>query len=232
MRYTTLLFDLDHTLMDSAASEQAAFGRAMAVAGIADPLPYFDEYAAINRELWAAVERHEIGPNDVRVTRFERFIAHFGLSADPIEMADAFVAGLGGNGELYDGVQGVLEELAPVARLALVTNGIGQVQRARIARLGLENYFPTIAISGELGVSKPGVEIFEWVFGALQWPDKATSLMVGDSLSSDIQGGANFGIDTCWLNADDRAAPNNGIVTHTITDVRQVTNLARGDDAT
>ena len=72
MRYDTLLFDLDHTLLDSYASEQAAFRAAMAGAGLEDPHRYFPEYERINHALWAAVERGEIGPEDVRVTRFER----------------------------------------------------------------------------------------------------------------------------------------------------------------
>jgi 2-haloacid dehalogenase len=84
------------------------------------------------------------------------------------------------------------------ATLALVSNGIGAVARAKVARLELDRYFAAIVISGEVGTAKPDAGIFDIVFDQLGNPDKATALMIGDSLTSDIAGGINYGIDTCW----------------------------------
>ena len=207
MRYSTLLFD-------SYASEQAAFRAAMDVAGVDDSHRYFPDYERINHELWAAVERGDIVPDEVRVTRFERFNDQFGFAADPVAMADAFVLGLGNNGELFPGTLDVLDRLRGSATLAMVTNGIGQVQRMRVKRLRLEHYFPVIAVSGELGVAKPGVEIFEWVADQLGGLKKSVTLMVGDSTSSDIQGGYNFGIDTAWYNPFHKDRPAAPPITH------------------
>lgn len=214
MRYSTLLFDLDHTLLDSFASEQAAFRAAMVVAGVDDPHKYFTGYEEINHALWAAVERGEMHVDDVRVTRFERFTEHFGFDSDPEEMADAFVEGLGSNGELFPGVLDVLDALRTKTTMVLVTNGIAQVQRMRVERLNLERYFSPIAISGELDVAKPDPAIYEWVAEQLGGIDKETTLMIGDSTSSDMQGGENFGIANAWYNPFHKPRPDKPRITH------------------
>ena len=224
-RYATLLFDLDHTLLDSAASERLAFHAVLAAVGVANPDEYFAIYDPINRALWAAVERHEIGPDDVRVSRFEQLVARTDLDADPVHLADDYVVALGAHGELYPGSRDVLDSLQGEVALGLVTNGIGQVQRARIDRLGLDAYFGAIAISGELGTSKPGKAIFDFAFEALGHPAKDGAVMIGDSPSSDIKGGNNFGIATCWYNPAGLPLPSGVTITHEIGTLREVLEL-------
>jgi 2-haloacid dehalogenase len=221
MQYTTLLFDLDHTLIDSNASEAAAFEYTLRRAGAQDPADYLDPFVEINAELWAAVERGEITPNDVRSERFVQLIAATDLEADPNEMGDDYVYGMGANGDLYPGTIEVLDALAEIADLALVTNGIGDVQRARIARLGLDRFFTAIVISGEVGLAKPGPEIFDLTFKELGHPDKGTTLMIGDSLSSDMAGGIAYGIATCWYAAHSTGATVVP-VDHTITELDEL----------
>lgn len=223
--YATLLFDLDHTLLDSAASEQLAFHAVLSAAGITDPSEYFATYNTINRALWAAVERHETGPDEVRLTRFEQLVAQTGLDADPVDLADDYVVALGAHGELYPGSRDVLEALQGQVALGMVTNGIGQVQRARIERLGLNDYFGAVAISGELGTSKPGTAIFDFTFEALGFPAKDGAVMIGDSLSSDIKGGNNFGIATCWYNPAGLSVSSGVTITHEIGTLREVLDL-------
>ncbi len=207
VRYETVLLDLDHTLMDSDASEIAAFAETVRSIGLEPTDALFDSYTTINRALWVAVERGEITPNDLRVTRFERFSAAVGVDADPEQLAVAFTTGLGNNGELYPGAKAALEALAANHRLALVTNGLSEVQRARIERLDLGRFFDAVVISAEIGSSKPGTEIFDVTFDQLGVSDWKSALMVGDSLTSDIQGGSNAGIDTCWYNPHGKPAP-------------------------
>ncbi|MEN8238133.1 MAG: YjjG family noncanonical pyrimidine nucleotidase [Actinomycetota bacterium] len=221
MRYTTLLFDLDFTLIDGHTSEAAAFDYTLRRAGAVDPADYLAPYVEINTVLWAAVERGDITPNDVRTERFAQLIAATDLEADPQAMGDDFVYGMGANGNLYPGTVETLDALAQVATLALVTNGIGEVQRARIARLDLDKYFDAIVISGEVGVAKPGLEIYDLTFAKLDHPDKATTLMIGDSLSSDMAGGINYGIATCWY-ATHSDAPTPAGIDHRITDLAEL----------
>jgi len=210
MRYTTLLFDLDHTLFDFDASEAAAFASTLAKAGVSSPNGHAGTFSEINVALWAEVERGTLTPNEVRTLRFEQLVERTAIHANPAVMADDYVTGLGAFGDLFPGAREVLEELSPHATLALISNGIGEVQRARIARLGLERYFDAIVISGEVGTAKPGTGIFDVLFEGLHHPDKATALMIGDSLTSDIAGGINYGIDTCWYAPDTPEPPPSG----------------------
>jgi 2-haloacid dehalogenase len=216
LRYRALLLDLDHTLFDSDACEARAFDHALADAGVADPARHRPAYQAINRALWDRVERGELTAGELRARRFAELVAATGIAAAPDALADAFAAGMGAFGELYPGVREVLDALAglPGVALALVTNGLSEVQRARIARLGLAGYFEVIAISSELGVAKPAPAIFAHVLTALG-AARADAVVVGDSLSSDIQGGRNAGIATCWYNPAGRAG-GEGLVDHEI----------------
>ncbi|MDH3273299.1 MAG: YjjG family noncanonical pyrimidine nucleotidase [Gammaproteobacteria bacterium] len=225
MRYSTFLLDLDHTLFDSDASESAAFAQTMAAAGVGNPARYAASYQSINLELWARVERGEISPQHVRTRRFERLAAEEDIDADPLQMAEDFVSGLGANGDLYDGAREMLEQLSDQATLALITNGLGEVQRTRIERLGIDEYFDAVVISAEVGAAKPGTKIFDIAFEALDFPSRKRSLMVGDNLASDIQGGANYGIATCWYNPNGDSVRDADHVVHEINDLAELLGL-------
>lgn len=228
MGYTSLLFDLDHTLLDSHESERLAYAHTMATIGLPDPEAHFDRYISINQTMWAAVEAGDLQPGEVRHRRFERFIAEVGIDADPRVMADAFVYGLGQFGELYAGAREVLESLTGLATLAMITNGLSEVQRARIERLGLGPYFHTVIISSEVGVTKPRREIFDLAFVGLGNPGPETALMIGDSLTSDIAGGRNAGIDTCWYNPRGQVRADHDTITHEISDLGAIEAIATG----
>lgn len=221
--YAAVLIDLDHTLLDSDASEALAFTRALDAAGVAEPARHLPAYIEINRALWAQVERGEITTGEVRVTRFARLIAATGIDAAADALADQYAVGLGAAGELYPGALELLDALAgsPRVSLALVTNGLSEVQRARIARLGLARYFTAIVISSEIGVAKPAPAIFDHALAGLGDPPRSAALMVGDSLTSDMRGARNAGIATCWYNPARRPG-GDGLVDHQITDLRDL----------
>ena len=141
MAFPTVLFDLDHTLLDSDASFDAAFDAAALEAGLAATTTHRRRFDEINHALWRQVEAGEIGPDDVRLRRFTAFVEEFELDAAPHDLAETFVVALAECGELYPGVDELLRSLAGRVALGLVTNGIGSVQRGRLSRLGLEDVF-------------------------------------------------------------------------------------------
>ena len=228
--YTHVLLDLDHTLLDTERSLRLAFTQAMNVAGVdasTDAAGHYATFDRINQALWREVEAQLRTPPQVHVARFEQLCEQLELDADPAHMAAAFAQGMGDHGDLYDGARAVLDALAPRVSMALVTNGLQEIQRARIDRLELDAYFDTITISGEVGEAKPGTAIFDVTFEALDNPDRTGAVMVGDSLSSDIAGGINAGIDTCWYNPGGKRAPLDGAMapTHQISSLDQLIEI-------
>lgn len=227
MRYPVVLFDLDHTLLDSDASERAAFDLTMRSIDVEPTGEVFSVYHQLNQALWRQVESGAMNPNDVKVRRFEQLLDALGSSGDPVEMGATFVRGLADNGDLYAGARELLERLQGRARLAMVTNGIGAVQRGRIERLDLTKYFDAVSISGELGMAKPGPAIFDHTLDGLGVDDRASVVMVGDSLASDVAGGINAGIDTIWFNP--RAEQADDVVpTHDVISLGAVGDLVDG----
>ena len=226
--YQTVLIDLDHTLLDSDASETAAYERTLRMAGVHEPAALFPTYQRINKAMWAQVEAGDMRPDDVRFRRFEAFNREVGIGADPVEMAEAFVHGLGANGDLYPGARELLEALNGRVRMALLTNGISEVQRARVARLGLERFFEAIVVSGEVGTAKPAAAIYDITFERLGAPPRAGAVMVGDSLSSDMAGGRNYGIATCWYNRHRVAPPEDVELTHVVGDLADIAEVVLG----
>lgn len=226
--YATALLDLDHTIFDFDASEYAAFAAAMRVVGIDEHGEHFEAYRRINLAMWTAVERGTIRSNDVRNRRFEMLADELRLDVDDltvVAMADAFVEGLGAFGDLYPGAREVLDALASRVPVALVSNGLGEVVHARLARLGIEEHFATVVVSSEVGAGKPSPAIFDVAFERLGGPAKHTAVMIGDSLSSDIAGGTGYGIATCWYNPHARSSGPHDTFTHEIRDLHELTAL-------
>lgn len=224
LRYPVVLFDFDHTLFDSHASEQAAFASTLESVGIEPADDVFARYDRINQALWRRVESGDIGPNEVKVRRFETLMDELGRRADPIAMGATFVRGLTDHGELYPAAASLLESLAGRVRLGMVTNGIGSVQRGRLDRLGVADLFESTAISGELGMSKPDPAIFDHTLDELGVEDRAGVVMVGDSLVSDIAGANNASIDSIWF-APSRAVANGVRPTHRVEHLAHVVDV-------
>lgn len=225
--YTHVLLDLDHTLLDTDTSLTLAFVDAMEAAD-ADPTGRYEIFDEINRALWKQVEAHELTPPQVHVARFEQLIDRLDLDADPRRMADAFALGMGRHGDLYPGAREMLDALAGRVGLALVTNGLSDIQRARVERLDLGHYFEAITISAEVGASKPGTAIFDLTFEALGHPSRDATVMVGDNLGSDIAGGNNAGVATCWYNPSAHPGDDNIRPTHTIAELRELLPIVAG----
>lgn len=224
MSYQIVLLDLDHTLLDTDTSIELAFQDAMAIAG-GDGAAAYGVFDKINRALWRQVELQRLTPPQVHVARFEQLIEQLNLQASPQDMADAFAVGMGEHGELYNGARPMLDELVDAVTLGLITNGLSDIQRRRLERLDLDRYFATVIISAEVGLAKPGSAIFDLAFEQLDSPDRSATLMVGDSLTSDIAGGIAAGIDTCWYNP--HAKPDTGPVppAHVISALSELPGL-------
>lgn len=204
MRYRWILFDADGTLFDYDRAEEIALTRTFEAFDISVTHDAHALYREINAEAWAAFEAGELTQDVLRVQRFQKLLESLDLSHDPAAFSARYLNYLGQQTHLIDGAASVLQTLADHVHLALITNGLADTQRSRLARTPITPYFEAIVISEEVGVAKPDPHIFDVAFKKMQDPEKSEVLIVGDSLSSDMQGGIDYGIDTCWFNPGHR----------------------------
>ena len=224
-RYDTVFLDADDTLFDYPRAESRAFSRTCARFGLADTPELRDSYRRINREQWRRLERGETDQATLRVERFSLLFEETGDRLDPAAVGGAYVEELSLGADLLPGAREICEYLARRYLLAIVTNGLADVQRSRLALSGLGDLVADLVISEESGASKPDPRIFEYACGRIGRTDRGRMVMVGDSLDSDIRGGAAFGIDTCWYNPrglERTAAPS---PTYEIRDLKDLTKI-------
>jgi 2-haloacid dehalogenase len=223
--YPWLFFDADGTLFDYERAETTAFQNAIRAAGIAYEDAYLGIYRRINAGLWQALERGEITPAVLPVRRFGLLQEALQLSFSPEWMSAAYLEQLALQTDLIDGALDVLHTLRSVSRIAILTNGLKAVQRSRLARCALCDYISDLIISEEIGAAKPDTAYFAAAFERLGNPPKGDVLLIGDSLSSDMRGGVDFGLDTCWFNPGGATRPADMAITYEIARLRELLEI-------
>jgi len=197
--YEYLLFDIDNTLMDFTAGEKTALFQSMEEMGVPITEADYQRYLEINRAAWARFETGELDSKAVQRVRFEDYAIHLGVPAEQGTALNArYVENLGQQAILLPGAMEMLETLSKRYKLAVATNGLTLVQRARLQKSGFLPLLGGVFISQEMGVQKPDKAYYDNIFNTFGDADHAKYLMIGDSLSADIAGGVNAGIDTCW----------------------------------
>lgn len=201
MRYEIIMFDADETLFDFKKSERAALKNAMLEFDIEyDENHHLKVYKDINTAIWKELEDGLITQKQLKIERFKRLSNQLNAGFDEVEFAKSYIKHLANASFLYDDSIALVESLHRNYKLTIVTNGLKDVQDNRVRKSVIGKYFEDVVISEEVEVSKPDPKIFELALYNIKHTDKSKVLIVGDSLTSDIQGGINFGIDTCWFN--------------------------------
>lgn len=228
VHYRTLLFDADETLLDFPRSERAALCEALQRSGITPNSEMIEEYSRINSATWKRLERGEITKEALRIERFFEFCRYFGLQADVPRMAADYLASLATQSFLLEDALEVCRILTKCCDLYIITNGIADVQHGRLDRSPIRPFFKDIFISEELGAEKPNPAFFEAVASRIPNFEIADTLVVGDSLTSDMAGGIMAGLDTCWLNFKGKEKPSHLPITYVIGNLRDVIPLVLG----
>lgn len=201
MTYTTVLFDLDDTLLDFSGTEYLALEEALAKHDITLTDEMFTIYKMINRELWENFEAGVFTKKEILSLRFDLLFTQINAFGDASQLNHDYLISMGRHAKKGQGVIEMLDALADAGiRVAMVTNGAEMAQKIKLAVSGLDEYFKDIYISDVTGASKPDIKFFEFVEKAMGGLDKEKTMIVGDSLGADIQGGITFGITTCWFN--------------------------------
>lgn len=217
MRYTTLLIDADDTLLDFGSAEREAFMKTFEKLGKPSDEDLYRLYSAINLSLWKAFERGEIEKSAIPQRRFERLYEEAQISGDPREAASVYVETLTCQGQLIPGAREFLERVCETHDIYAVTNGIKSIQRGRFAKADIGRYFKGVFISEEVGVGKPDKRYFDYVLEHIDEKDPEKVLVIGDSLTSDVLGAVNAGLDSVWFNARGEKAREDILPTYTVT---------------
>ena len=223
MKYTTLLLDLDETLFDFSKSEKFAIDKLMEKYNI----PVTEEnrrlYSKINDEKWKKLERGELTRPQIFRERFDDFLKKTGVTADTDEANLSYMQFLSQASFILDGALETCKKLSGNYLLYLVTNGTKIVQKGRLSGSPIMKYIKDVFISEEIGFNKPQKEYFDYVLEHIEEKDKTKILVVGDSLSSDIAGAENSGLDSCWVNRKNQKTVSDA--TYTISCITEIFDI-------
>lgn len=220
--YSILLFDADNTLFNFDAGNRRAFSEVCRICHLPDTDELFHAYEAVNAEMWSAFDRAECTKDFLVVERFRLFLERAGLQADPVQCNKIHLSTLATNTVLLPHALEVCRTLAQTHSLYIVTNAVAAVQKARLAASDLRPYITDAFISEDAGASKPSVAYFDYVFSHIPGITRENCLLIGDSLSSDLQGANNYGIPCCWYNPRGLARPDGMRIDYEIRDLPEL----------
>ena len=203
-KYKYLLWDIDGTVLNFKAAEKTAirslFGK-FNLGECTDSM--LGRYSEINKKYWKWLELGKIDKNKMFVERFEEFFKGEGLNTEIAgKFNEAYQLALGDTIVFNDDAYNIINEQKKDSKIIIVTNGTAVAQEKKLELSGIKELADYIFISEVVGYEKPGIKFFENVFSKAGITDLSEALIIGDSLTSDIQGGINAGIDTCWYNPD------------------------------
>ena len=201
-----LFLDLDDTILDFHKAEKIAISKTFREFGIEPTEEVLARYSVINKECWHKLELGIWEREQVLVKRFELLFGEYGIVCDGTKVARAYEKNLSIGHYFLPGAEEAVDALSKKYRLFLASNGTASVQQGRMTSANLYRFFERVFVSQELGTNKPAKEFFERATAQIPGYDPSRAMMVGDSLTSDILGGINAGMKTCWVNPNHHPA--------------------------
>lgn len=204
-KYKLILFDVDDTLMDFEITQKLAFKFAIESIGIIYTDEILKTYKELNEKIWKELEAQKIKTvADLFIERCKRLFKALNIEGDIKTFNTNLSKGFVDNIIPVEGMEETLRELAKHYKLGVITNGPTDQQHDKLKNSGISKYFSYVFVSQEVGYNKPDTRFFDYVFEHIEEKDKSKILVVGDSLTSDIKGGIDSGLDTCWFNMRNR----------------------------
>ena len=225
INYQWILFDADHTLFDFDKASEEALSQALGEHGFQWSEGMYKDYKQINVQCWLEHERGLIDRDTLVYERFRRYFDHMQLDLDPVSTHQRYLGHLASKPYPNPGAVEVLSALKQKKKIGYITNGMTEVQRIRLHHIGWTSWFDLIVVAGEIGCSKPHKAYFDFVHQSISHPDKATVLVVGDSLSADIEGALDFGYHACWYNPECIPCPPEARPQHIIRHLDELTSI-------
>ena len=205
-KYDWLLFDNDNTLMNFHSASHSAFHSSMAEIGLSEDQIDYAEYNIHNHIVWSEFEKGEIDAVTLRGKRFQLFFDAVNHDADPVKANAAYLNHLILHPHMMEDAHELLQAVKPNYNLGLITNGLKEVQRPRLKAANIYHHFDAIVVSDEIGHAKPQKGYFDHVVEEMGPADLSKTIVIGDSLNSDIRGAIDYGLDCVWLNPENKDA--------------------------
>lgn len=198
-----ILFDADDTLFhfDSFAGLQRLFAGYDVQFTDQD----FADYQAVNKPLWVEYQNGQLSALELQTRRFVGWGQK--LSVVPAILNDGFLSAMAEICLPLEGAVSLMTLLHGRVKMGIITNGFTALQQRRLERTGFLEYFSALVVSEEVGVPKPDARIFDYALEQMGHPQRDRVLMVGDTPESDILGGMNAGVKTCWIDHGSRPLP-------------------------
>ena len=220
-----LFLDLDDTILDFHKAEHIALGKTFRGFGLEPTEEVMARYSLINKAHWERLERKELTREEVLVGRFAVLFSEYGIEVDPTQCARTYENNLSIGHYFLPGAYEAVESLSKKYKLYLASNGTAKVQAGRLESANINHFFQEIFISQEIGANKPDIKYFEGCFAKIPDFDVTKSMIVGDSLTSDILGGIQAGMKTCWVNPTGKIAPADIQPDYEIKSLSELENL-------
>ena len=226
MKYPYLLFDADDTLFDFSKASSRAFSIMCQSNHIPDTPAVYQLYHDINAVLWDSFDRGEITKTFVTHERYVRFLKALDLNRNPSKCNHDYLTALGQVVFPLPYAEAVCHTLAERGhRLYIVTNAVASVQRSRLKNCTFGDLFIDAFISEEAGASKPDKAYYDYVCTRIPAITAENTLVIGDSLTTDIQGANNAGLPCCWFNPTRKSASCDFTIDYEIHDLRQLLDI-------
>ena len=220
-----LFLDLDDTILDFQKAEHIALSKTLESFGLNPSEEVLKRYNLINKAHWEALERKELTREQVLVGRFQVLFTEMGIAVEPEKVARAYEHNLSIGHWFLPGAEEAVMSLHKKYKLYLASNGTASVQKGRMTSANLYRFFEKVFVSQEIGHNKPEKAYFDACFSQIPNFDKSKAIIVGDSLTSDILGGQNAGIATCWVNPHHKAGRADIRVDYEIEALSQLEDL-------
>ena len=220
-----VFLDLDDTIFDFHKAEALALSKMLSEFGITPDKEMSERYSKINKSQWELLEKKLKTREEVLNDRFTIFFSEIGADIDSGKAREIYEYTLGCGHYFLDGAEELLEALYGKYKLYLASNGTESVQTRRIASSGIEKYFDGIFISQTIGADKPSEKYFETCFSRIPDFSREETVIIGDSITSDILGGKNAGIKTCLFNPSRKANTTNIKPDYEITSLSEIAEL-------
>ncbi len=192
--------DADETIFDFPVCEYNALKEALGFYGIVFNDEVYSSFSSINAALWKKLELKEITKPALRIRRFSEMLEKCFPESEAVKpalLAEKYIERLAGQAVFTEGAYQALEKLSRCYDIYIITNGFSTVQKSRISLSGIRPFLKGVFISEELGADKPEKLFFEKALESVKEKDHSRILVVGDSITSDMQGGKNAGLTTC-----------------------------------